>query len=120
MFLVSAQDALLSRLILANKATDKERERFAKRAFGKRWQRASEADYVETALDMLDDSQVESLENSLLGYLYDHAGILKLVSLLDGIMKLLTQASSLIPPICPLQPLWDLARRRSARLGSKQ
>lgn len=95
MFLVSAQDALLSRLILNDKATPKQRERFAKKAFGRSWTKATNAEFIENAQDMLDESHVLELEECLLGYLYNHAGTLKLVSLLDGIVKLLTQVQDL-------------------------
>ena len=90
--LVSAEDALLSRLVLSGKDTQKQRERFARKQFGRAAKaKHSSAEYEEGAKSLLEESHLLDLEKSLLGYLYDHAGSLKIVSLLDGIAKLLTR-----------------------------
>ena len=107
--LVSAQDALLSRLILSGKASDEERQRFARKAFGRALRNRSEADYRAEAALMLEESHMPELEDCLLGYLYNHAGSLKIVSLLDGIAKLLTQVySSTLNTACVIPNLFEL------------
>ena len=93
--LVSAQDALLARLILHGKATQAERNQFGLKAWGASWARSkrpkSEAEYVEQAQNMLEDSRLPELEDRLFSYLYNNAGGLRLVAMLDNISRLVNE-----------------------------
>lgn len=96
--LLSAQDAMLSRLILRKKAGSEERLRFGKLAFGSRKaQSTPDEEYVAAAKEMLADSGLEELEQRVLGFLYSHSGNLKLLSVLDDASRLLHQVGV---PIC--------------------
>jgi hypothetical protein len=90
--LLSAQDALLSRLILRKRAGKEERLRFGSLAFGAR--RAASTppeEYVAAAKEMLAESGIEELERQVLGFLYSHGGGVKLLSTLDDAIRLLHQ-----------------------------
>ncbi|CAL8468472.1 g8012 [Coccomyxa elongata] len=90
--LLSAQDAMLSRLILRNKAGTEERLRFGKLAFGsRRAQSTPDEEYIAAANDMLAESGLEQLESKVLSFLYSHSGGLKLLSVLDDTSRLLHQ-----------------------------
>ncbi len=92
MLLLSAQDAMLSRLILRNTAGTEERLRFGKLAFGnRRAQSTPDEEYIAAAKDMLAESGLEQLETKVLSFLYSHSGGLKLLSVLDDTARLLHQ-----------------------------
>ena len=87
--LVSAQEALLSRLVLLDKASAEDRRRFARRVWGKSLGRRSDAEYKAQAQAMFEESGLLELETTVLSYLHNHAGGVKLVALLDDIIRLL-------------------------------
>ena len=93
--LVSAQEALLARLVLLGKASEDDRRRFGIKAWGSSWARKrqtkSEAEMREQAACMLEDSRLPELEERLFSYLYSNAGGLKLLSLLDNMCRLLNE-----------------------------
>lgn len=93
MLLISAREALLARLILLGKATPSDRAMFARKAFGRfaDTSKISAAAFKESAAKMLAASHLPELEASVLGYLYNHSGGLKLASLLDNIISLLNE-----------------------------
>lgn len=76
MLLVSARDALLSRLVLNNHASPEDRKKLIGSAFG--WYRLSqptEAMVMEAAGQMLIHSGVPQLESSVLRFLFTTAGM---------------------------------------------
>ena len=93
--LVSAQEALLARLVLLDRATEEDRRKFCVKAWGSSWARRkqvkSEAEMQEQAAQMLEDSRLPEMENRLFSFLYKNAGGLKLVSLLDNMGRLLNE-----------------------------
>lgn len=95
--LVSAQEALLARLVLLNKASEEDKRKFCMKAWGSSWgrrkQTKSEAEMQEQAAQMLEDSRLPELEDRLFSFLYKNAGGLKLVSLLDNMSRLLNEVS---------------------------
>ena len=98
--LVSAQEALLARLVLLGKAGEEDRRKFCTKAWGSSWLRRkqvkSEAEMREQAVQMLEDSRLPELEDRLFSFLYKNAGGLKLVSLLDNMSRLLNEVLQLL------------------------
>ena len=90
--LVSAQQALLSRLVLQGKADKDISSRFGRLAFGSRAKNFSQQEHQSAAEDMLSDSGLAELEETVLAFLYNHSGSLKLLALLDDIVRMLQQA----------------------------
>ena len=91
MLLLSAQQALLSRLVLEAKADQDSLSRFGRLAFGSRAHKYSHSDYLEAAEEMQIDSGLAALEETVLGFLYAHSGNLKLLALLDDLTRMLQQ-----------------------------
>lgn len=93
--LISAHEALLARMELLGRSTPESRKKFARKVWG--WfgssREHSEAECKQAAAAMLAASGLPELEANLLGYLYNHAGALKLVSTLDDIISLLNEVS---------------------------
>lgn len=89
--LLSAQQALLSRLVLEAKADQDSLSRFGRLAFGSRAHKYSQIDYLEAAEEMQIDSGLAALEETVLGFLYAHSGNLKLLALLDDLTRMLQQ-----------------------------
>lgn len=89
--LVSAQHALLSRLVLSGKADSPTQARFARLAFGTRASKFSAADCCEAAAEMLGHSGLALLEERVLGFLHTHSGNLTLLALLDDVLRRLHQ-----------------------------
>lgn len=120
MLLLSARDALLSRLILNNRSDPANTQRFCRVAFGAynpTRPRARNAPAASSAtpsnslagaggrsLDelraaaggLLEGSGVPELEERVLGYLCEAAGGVKLVALLDDTDRLLTEVGSCV------------------------
>ena len=86
---MSAQEALLSRLVLLDKASAEDRRRFARRVWGKSLGRRSDAECKAQAQAMFEESGLLELETTVLSYLHNHAGGVKLVALLDDVIRLL-------------------------------
>lgn len=99
--LVSAQEALLARLVLLDKASEEDKRKFCVKAWGSSWARRkqskSEAEMREQAQQMLEDSRLPELEDRLFSYLYKNAGGVKLTSLLDNMTRLLNEVSLISP-----------------------
>lgn len=91
MLLLSAQQALLSRLVLEGKSDQESLSRFGRLAFGSRAHRYTHSDYLEAAEEMQIDSGLAALEETVLGFLYAHSGSLKLLALLDDTVRMLQQ-----------------------------
>ncbi|DBA79311.1 TPA: hypothetical protein ACH3X2_007790 [Trebouxia sp. C0005] len=89
--LLSAQQALLSRLVLQGKADKDINMRFGRLAFGSRARKFSEREHKQAAEDMLTDSGLAELEERVLAFLYAHSGSLKLLALLDDVTRMLSQ-----------------------------
>ena len=89
--LVSAQQALLSRLVLQGKADKDVVMRFGRLAFGSRAKKFTSQEHRAAAEEMLTDSGLADLEETVLAFLYAHSGSLKLLSLLDDIVRMLQQ-----------------------------
>lgn len=92
--LVSARDALLARLVLTNKATQRELEKFRTLAFGRRSVPRSQGQMLAAAEEMFADSGLAGLENSIFAFLYSHSAPLKLMSVVDGAARLLHQVGA--------------------------
>ena len=92
--LVSAQQALLSRLVLEAKADPDSLSRFGRLAFGSRAHKYSHSDYLEAAEEMQIDSGLAALEETVLGFLYAHSGNVKLLALLDDITRMLQKVGT--------------------------
>ena len=93
MLLVSARDALLARLVLTNKASPKDLDRFRTLAFGRKASARSPAEMHAAAAAMLNDSGLGTLEAKVFDYLYSQSAPLKLMSSIDDAARLLHQAS---------------------------
>lgn len=97
--LVSAQEALLARLVLLDKATQAEQNQFGLKVWGSNYTRSrrpkSKAEFKEEAAIMLEESRFPELENRLFSYLYNNAGGLRLVAMLDNISRLLNEVGIL-------------------------
>ena len=89
--LVSAQQALLSRLVLQGKADQDIAMRFGRLAFGSRAKKFTPQEHRAAAEEMLTDSGLAELEETVLAFLYAHSGSLKLLALLDDIVRMLQQ-----------------------------
>ncbi len=89
--LLSAQQALLSRLVLQGKADRDINMRFGRLAFGSRARKFSEHEHKQAAEEMLTDSGLAELEERVLAFLYAHSGSLKLLALLDDVVRMLSQ-----------------------------
>lgn len=89
--LLSAQQALLSRLVLQGKADRDINMRFGRLAFGSRAHKFSEREHKQAAEEMLTDSGLAELEERVLAFLYAHSGSLKLLALLDDVVRMLSQ-----------------------------
>ncbi|DBA78877.1 hypothetical protein WJX77_008617 [Trebouxia sp. C0004] len=89
--LLSAQQALLSRLVLQGKADRDINMRFGRLAFGSRARKFSEREHKQAAEEMLTDSGLAELEERVLAFLYAHSGSLKLLALLDDVVRMLSQ-----------------------------
>lgn len=95
--LVSAQEALLSRLILCSKASAADKMRFARKAWGRfDTQKHTGREYMDRAREMLEASHLPALESRMLSYLYNDAGSLKLTATLDDVQRLLVEVIWLI------------------------
>ncbi len=106
--LLSAQQALLSRLVLQGKADKGISLRFGRLAFGSRARKFSAREHKQAAEEMLTDSGLAELEERVLAFLYAHSGSLKLLALLDDIVRMLTQVSIVLyfcEAYCMLLPL---------------
>lgn len=98
---MSAQHALLSRLVLQGSSDRDIALRFGRLAFGSRARSFPPHEYRAAAEEMLADSGVAELEQTVLAFLHAHSGSLKLLALLDDIVRMLQQvrfhnASSLL------------------------
>jgi hypothetical protein len=93
--LLSARNALLSRLVLAGRADAANSQRFARVAFGSFNPRIASnrsAELVKAAAeDMLQGSGVPELEERVLGFLFEAAAGLKLVAILDDMGRLMNE-----------------------------
>ncbi|KAL3150332.1 hypothetical protein ABBQ32_000177 [Trebouxia sp. C0010 RCD-2024] len=89
--LVSAQHALLSRLVLQGNSDKDLALRFGRLAFGSRARSFPPHEYKAAAQEMLADSGLAELEQTVLAFLYAHSGSLKLLALLDDIVRMLQQ-----------------------------
>lgn len=95
-FLVSARDALLSRLVLRPRAAPEDLDSFRRVAFGKRWKMMGDPEIIrETADEMLASSGLPQLEAGVMGFLGTRASLLHLVALLDDHERLLAQVHNL-------------------------
>ena len=93
---MSAQQALLSRLVLQGKGDKETRLRFGKLAFGSRAHVFSAEQHHQAAQEMLGESGLAELEDRVLAFLYAHSGGLKLLALLDDIVRMLAQVKVLL------------------------
>lgn len=93
--LLSARNALLARLTLApTPPSEDAARRFTAVAFGtsacrRGAPKASAADTAAAATAMLEDSGILDLESKVLGFLFSHAGAVKLMAGLDDVVQLL-------------------------------
>ncbi|KAK9809277.1 hypothetical protein WJX73_000125 [Symbiochloris irregularis] len=92
--LVSARDALLSRLVLGDKANKTDLTRFRQLAFGRRASAKSDEQMRAKADEMLQDSGVLELERRIFSFLYGHSAPLKLLSCIDDCERLLHQVQN--------------------------
>lgn len=99
--LVSAQQALLSRLVLQGKADKSDAMRFGRLAFGSRAVKFPPQEHRAAAVEMLTDSGLAELEETVLAFLYAHSGSLKLLALLDDIVRMLQQVRQLCRVLLP-------------------
>lgn len=94
--LLSARNALLSRLVLAGRADPANTQRFSRIAFGSFNPRSSNGGRSTELLhaaaeDMLQGSGVPELEERVLGFLFEAAAGVKLMAVLDDAGRLLTE-----------------------------
>lgn len=96
-FLVSARDALFSRLVLRPGGASQEAlDTFRKLAFGKRWKSVTDPEIIrETALEIEAASGLHALEAGLLGFCASRAAVLHQLSIADSLEALLAQVHNL-------------------------
>ncbi len=70
--------------------------RFGRLAFGSRARKFSEREHKQAAEEMLTDSGLAELEERVLAFLYAHSGSLKLLALLDDVVRMLSQVRLLL------------------------
>lgn len=88
--LISANNALLSRLIITDKADPDTRTKFGRLAFGMEFEKVMEKrEWRARAERMLEISGISQLEDRVVSFLYTHSGSIKLLSLLDDEAMLL-------------------------------
>ena len=90
---MSAQHALVSRLVLQGKADKDTSLRFGRLAFGSRARKFSPREHKQAAEEMLAESGVAQLESRVLAFLYAHSGSLKMLALLDDTVRMLSQVT---------------------------
>lgn len=73
--LISAREALLSRLYLLGHASDRDRAALILRAFGRFGQPPTQDQLLDAATRMLQASGVPELESTVLSFLYTKAGL---------------------------------------------
>ena len=89
--LVSAQQALLSRLVLQGKLDKDVAMRFGRLAFGSKAGKFTSQEHRAAAEEMLTECGLAELEETVLAFLYAHSGSLKLLALLDDLVRMLQQ-----------------------------
>lgn len=94
--LLSARNALLSRLVLQSRADPDNLKRFSRIAFGAYNNKSSSSSRSTEVMraaagDMLEGSGVPELEQAVLGFLFEAAAGVKLVAVLDDMGRLLTE-----------------------------
>jgi len=92
--LLSARDALLARLMLSGKADAATQQRFLRLAFGmfSSGRRAPGPQQVTAAAqELLAESGVPQLEERVLGFLFSHAAVVKLLATVDDLQRLIGQ-----------------------------
>lgn len=88
--LVSANNALLSRLVLDDMADQGMRTKFGRLAFGMEYEMVIDrVEWHTRAQRMLENSGIQQLEEQVFGFLHKHSGPIKMLSLLDDVVKLL-------------------------------
>jgi small GTP-binding protein len=85
--LVSAENALLARLVQSGRASDAAVSDFAERALGQFAQSRTREDCLPFTKAMLDFSRLPQLENEIISYIYQQRGRLLLDSLLDDLER---------------------------------
>ena len=110
--LVSAQQALLSRLVLQGKADKSDAMRFGRLAFGSRAVKFPPQEHRAAAVEMLTDSGLAELEETVLAFLYAHSGSLKLLALLDDIVRMLQQVRLWLLCVLPLSCATEVCIRK--------
>lgn len=75
MLLISAREALLSRLFLLGNASQRDHDALVTRAFGRYGQAPTTEQLHAAATRMLQASGVPELENTVLSFLYSKAGV---------------------------------------------
>lgn len=92
--LLSARDTLLARLMLSGKADAATQQRFLRLAFGmfSSGRRAPGPQQVTAAAqELLAESGVLQLEERVLGFLFSHAAVVKLLATVDDLQRLIGQ-----------------------------
>lgn len=92
--LVSAEDALLARLVQSGRASDAAVNDFAKKALGKFAAQRTREVCLPYAPSMLESSRLPLLEDEILSYIYQQRGNLLLESLLGDIERQLNSLSN--------------------------
>lgn len=91
-FTISANDALLSRLILDKVATPNDVSDFANKAFGRKGKNKSLEECLEAANEFLhEDSKLPNLENDIIDFIYNNRSKILLDSLITELERLINQ-----------------------------
>lgn len=90
-FTISANRALLSRLILYGNATPEAKIDFGKIAFGFRANEKDEEEYRELAKEILLSSRITEIENDIINHIFENRSRIFLESLQDNLKRLLQE-----------------------------
>jgi GTPase SAR1 family protein len=90
-FTVSANQALLSRLIIADKATNEAKQDFGKIAFGFSASKKDNAAYKESAIEILDSSRISDVESNIINYIFENRSRIFIDGLKERLKQLLKE-----------------------------
>lgn len=90
-FNLSANQALLSRLIMTGHATKEAKQDFGKIAFGFSASKKDEVEYGEAAKEILSSSKIIEIENNIINYIFENRSRIFIEGLQDRLKQLLKE-----------------------------
>eukprot|EP00803_Ostreobium_quekettii_P005240 evm.model.scf_2315.3 EVM.evm.TU.scf_2315.3 scf_2315:7686-14973(+) len=122
--LISANNALLSRLVLDTNANQEMRTKFGHLVFGPQYGiKIAQDEWRTCAERMLEDSGIQQVEEQVFGFLHSHSSLVSLLSLLDDVTRLLQEVGNVVASYkaslsCTLDDLTMYMERLKAQLDT--